>query len=278
MCDTGPMAQFNPAAKAGNRGDVVKHAVLIAVLDELYAALPPGGGLSFYDAFSAGGEYQLQNTNTAEWKQGVGSLATKKSASGGNNDRVNRYLNESRNWSNPAAGVTYRGSSVIAAVLASKARRSVLVHAWDTDSNCIKQLKRVFKTNGHWQVLSAVHGTMPSGEAAGADLLFVDPPKRQGWEGTLKTLVPQGKEPNALMVWLPIAGNSQLASALPQDVMGPLWQIVVLWDTVSTNQKLVGCELLLVLPPAAWSAANDAVAQVVACMGKPWTVQSRLLS
>jgi len=273
------MSPFNPADKAGNRGDVVKHAVLVAILDELYAALPPAGGLSFYDAFSAGGQYQLQNSNKAEWKQGVNLLAlTKKSAPGGSIDRVDRYLTESCSLSPPNAGDTYRGSSVIAAGLARNANRSVSIHAWDTDANCINQLKGVFQQNGQSQVLSAVHGKMPSGNAAGADLLFIDPPKRQGWEGTLKTLVPQGKEPNALMVWLPVAGNSQLASAVPQGVTGPLWQIVVLWDLNSKNQKQVGCELLLSLPPTAWSAANDAVAQVVARMGKPWRVESCLLS
>lgn len=273
------MPPFNPAAKAGNRGDVVKHAVLVAVLDELYAALPPAGGLSFYDAFSAGGQYQLHNTKEAEWKQGVKLLdSNKKSAPWESINRVERYLTVSCNSLPPNTGVTYRGSSVIAAVLASKAKRSVSIHAWDTDDKCINQLKCVFNENKQAQMLSAERGEMPSGAAAGADLLFVDPPKRQGWEKTLAGLVPQGKEPNALMVWLPVAGNSKLASDVPKDVMGPLWQIVVYWTLKSNNQNLVGCELLLSVPHTAWSAANDAVAQVVATMGKKWRVESCLLT
>jgi 23S rRNA A2030 N6-methylase RlmJ len=267
------MSTFNPADKAGNRGDVVKHAVLVAVLDELYAALPPAGGFSFYDAFSAGGQYELQAKG--EWVWGIKDLYSRsQSASWGTIDRVAKYLKASCDPSSPEVGTMYRGSSVIAAERASAAKRSVSIHAWDTNASCIKQLKGVFKARGQSQVLKAVASEMPSGAAAGADLLFIDPPGRQTWEQTLKRLVFQGKEPNALMVWLPVSGNSKVGSALPQGVAGPLWQIVVLWGPLSGGPAQAGCELLLSLPAAAWSAANDAAAQVVATMGPKWSVKS----
>jgi len=257
---------------------VVKHAVLVAVLDELLASLPSSGGLSFCDAFSGGGEYQL--SKEGEWAVGVGALAATQRHSW--LQRVNTYLQAC--WSQN--GSVYPGSSLTAARRASAVGRTIHIRAWDTDPICSNDLQQVLSAQTPVAQVAAVTGRMPAGAAAGADLLFVDPPKRQGWQRTLQGLVPKGSEPNALMIWLPVNGSKRGTSswkptttaAAPQGMMSPLWSVEVLWETPRAAQPTVGCELLLALPPTAWRVAAEAAAEVVQVMGEEWTMRLRHLS
>jgi 23S rRNA A2030 N6-methylase RlmJ len=265
------------SAHAGNRGDVVKHAVLVAVLDELLKTLPSSRGLSFCDAFSGNGEYLL--TGKGQWKAGIGAL--KASDPGKMLPRVDTYL--AACWLLTTGGsLIYRGSSLTAARRASSVGRAISIRAWDTNPSCVTNLLQVLGQQTPKALVKALTGPMPPGKAAGVDLLLVDPPRRKGWAAVVRRLVPKGSEPNALIIWLPVNGKRSSSSwiptttaATPPGMMSPLWSVEVLWDTPVSAQPMVGCELLIVLPPPALRAAAEAAAEVVLAMGAKWSMRLR---
>lgn len=257
----------------------MKHAVLVAVLDELLVCLSPSGTLTVCDAFAGNGAHTL--VGPGEWTRGIGAFAKAYNTAQFSLPRIDAFL--AACWSLSPNPKTYPGSSVIAADRALTATRSISIQAWDTDPACVNNLKQVLKGQGHVQ-LQATTGSMPAGAAVGVDLLFVDPPQRKGWETVVAKLAPKVSGPKALVIWLPVNGKKTPSSWIPtttvsvlSGMMGPLWSVEVLWGVARSAQPMVGCELLMVLPPRALRAAVEAAAEVVQTMGKPWSVKLRQL-
>jgi 23S rRNA A2030 N6-methylase RlmJ len=259
---------------------VVKHAVLVAVLDELLKSLE-SKEMTFCDAFSGGGEYHLEKGGKRPL--GVETLRKKATAQGQPLPRVASYLEAC--WSLDGKADTYPGSSLTAARRAAVAKKPIVIRAWDTNRDCISNLRDVLSRKASDAHVEAVGGAMPPGAADNADLLFVDPPQREGWDTTVKNILSKGSPPNSLLVWLPVDESEKTSSswqptttpAAPEGMMSPLWSIEVLWDIPTSAQQMVGCELLLVLPPAAWQVAVEAAAEVTQTMDGNWTMRLRHL-
>jgi 23S rRNA (adenine2030-N6)-methyltransferase len=265
---------------AGNYGDVVKHAVLVAVLDELLKSLG-SEAMIFCDAFSGGGEYHLGKGG--ERPLGVETLREKATAQGQPLPRVASYLEAC--WSLDGKADTYPGSSLTAARRAAVAKKPIVIRAWDTNHDCISDLQYVLSRKASDAHVEAVGGAMPPGAADKADLLFVDPPQREGWDTTVENILSEGSPPRSLLVWLPIDESEQIASswqpitttAVPQGVKSQLCSIEVLWATPTSAQQMVGCELLLALPQEAHQAAVDTAEEVTQTMGRGWSMKLRRL-
>ena len=252
----------------GNQGDVVKHTVLIAVLDILLESGNKGGKFTFCDAFSGYGEYAL-NPEKGECKNGVMELAKKNNST---NAYIENYLGAC--FAKDKNGeIHYPGSSVIAAMRAARAERELSVKAWDTNEACTKNLREVLEAQWTRIKVNVQKGEMPAGCAKGADLLFIDPPDREGGRATLKKISDLGNDIPPLLIWLPVSchkdeqdiwvTNTNLQT--PKTIK--LSRFHVLWTDSRRPRMVVGCEILgYKLAKPAWEAARSAAKEVAKTM------------
>ena len=259
----------------GNRGDVVKHTVLIAVLDVLLGALNEEDVFKFCDAFSGYGEYPL-DLKKGEWKNGVMELAKKKST----NAYIKNYLGTCF-VKDENGTIHYPGSSVIAAKRAARAGRKLSVKAWDTNKACTNDLRKVLKAQRPRITVKVSKGEtpeereMPANDAKGANLLFIDPPDRKLGQQALDKISYLGDDIPPLLVWLPVGCHQDKRNkkVLVPNTDLPILETIklsrfhVLWTEHRGPRMVVGCEILgYKLEDSTWEAARSAATEVAKTM------------
>ena len=269
-------SNYDHGDHVGNKGDVVKHTVLIAVLDVLLKS-PGSEEFTFCDAFSGYGEYPL-DSEKREWKTGVKALYEKKST----NSYIKNYLGAC--FAKDKNGeIHYPGSSVIAAMRAARAGRKLSVKAWDIKEKCTDDLRKVLEAQWPRIEVDVQEGKMPveikatSGTGPkGADLLFIDPPDRKGGKETLENISGNGNVIPPLLIWLPVhCGNSKNQGWKPNMGLEPpktmnqhkLLSFHVLWGTPQNTLTMAGCEIFgWGIEKSAWEAARSAAQKVANTM------------
>lgn len=247
--------------KAGNQGDVVKHAALTAVLDTL---LPSSSKVFRYAEPFAGFPFNPL-TKGAEWTQGIGRLNKATSL----NPHV---LIWRRFWDHglPLLGSVYPGSSAIALRLASFHRRSLRSWLWDISPDVVRELQiayRGLKT-------SVLHQAATAEEVAKArpNLVLVDPPgtysKRNPTYPKLDFLLRFFYVAQNVVLWLPRTAKS---TSPPTEAKTSIQHrntalecglraTVVYW---TKSSGFSGCQLFYRLPASAESALRCSVEAVV---------------
>jgi 23S rRNA A2030 N6-methylase RlmJ len=258
-------SNYDHGDHVGNKGDVVKHTVLIAVLDVLLKS-PGSEEFTFCDAFSGYGEYPL-DSEKREWKTGVKALYEKKST----NSYIKNYLGAC--FAKDKNGeIHYPGSSVIAAMRAARAGRKLSVKAWDTNEECTENLRKVLEAQWPRINVDVQNKEMLADDAKGANLLFIDPPDRKGGKETLEKISGHGDDIPPLLIWLPVyCGNSKNQGWQPNIGLQPpetmnqhkLLSFHVLWGAPKNTLTMAGCEMLgWNLGESAWKAARKAAKEV----------------
>lgn len=259
-------SNYDHGDHVGNKGDVVKHTVLIAVLDVLLKS-PGSEEFTFCDAFSGYGEYPL-DSEKREWKTGVKALYEKKST----NSYIKNYLGAC--FAKDKNGeIHYPGSSVIAAMRAARAGRKLSVKAWDTNEECTENLRKVLEAQWPRINVDVQNKEMLADDAKGANLLFIDPPDRKGGKETLEKISGHGDDIPPLLIWLPVGchENEQDIWVPNTDLQTPktikLSRFHVLWTDSRRPQIVVGCEILgYKLGDSTWKAARSAAKEVADAM------------
>lgn len=154
---------------AGNFADVLKHLLLVGLLDALNAKDKPW----FYlDTHAGAGRYDLRHAaaeTTAEWRQGIGRLLQ----AGSRPDALKRYLDLAADTS------AYPGSPVIAVQLARPGDRLVMVEKIADVAEQLEFQLRQTAPRANWTVLcrdgyESAAAALPPAEKRG--LVLIDPP------------------------------------------------------------------------------------------------------
>ncbi|MFO0726159.1 MAG: 23S rRNA (adenine(2030)-N(6))-methyltransferase RlmJ [Myxococcota bacterium] len=115
---------------AGNPADVVKHAALSLVLEEL---VRKDGPLAYFDTHAGAGVYRLDQ-DAGEWKQGVGKLLSRSARR--RLPELSRYLDLVREGD---AGIEYPGSPSIASALLRPSDRLILFEAHKKTAEALRE-------------------------------------------------------------------------------------------------------------------------------------------
>ncbi len=240
---------------AGNVGDVLKHVVLIALLERLVAKPAP---LFFLDTHAGRGSYDLRSseaTRSAEWMEGVGRLlaATKLPP------ECEHYLRLIRefNAEGPASDMRfYPGSPMLALKLLRKEDRKVFVEKHPEE---VAHLRGETKGRRNLSVLEedgygAVKAQLPPRENRG--LVLLDPPFEATTEfEDLAKCLQAGHErwPHGMFcAWYPLTASDDAHRFHKVITKSGIRKVLVLELTTRLPDSptgLVGSGLLLINPP-----------------------------
>jgi hypothetical protein len=261
---------YDHSVKAGNRGDVVKHAALIA---GLASTLEEWDGEEFLFADTFAGYAHSYLRPGLEWEEGVGELRkfhlTQKRP-------VLRspFVKQWFDWyvaPRPQLGFgIYPGSTVIALDVGASLGTRVRVAAWDISPSCVASLMNTLGTERH---AIHAHEAQPQEEdVRTAQFLFVDPPKQTWfWPRVRNRFLPLGI-PNVL-VWLPLKGRTTPPATNPPAGFS---STVVRWGSEkrSTQAPPIGCQLIYRFHrPAACQGLRKAVHEVASLWIPNWRVK-----
>ena len=159
---------YDHSRKAGNRGDVWKHFVLVAVAD----AIPPGaeGSKSFRYVESPAGAPLHDLSNSHEWRRGVGTIT--RSAS------PHAYVARAREW---LCTQQYPAGWVFVADRLAKRFKNIEMTLFDTSDAVAKRYQPQpdvhvpANVNVKFRQQDGYSGTEDL-DAADADFVFLDPP------------------------------------------------------------------------------------------------------
>jgi 23S rRNA A2030 N6-methylase RlmJ len=258
---------YNHNDKAGNQGDVVKHAALIAAGDALITECD--GAFQYADTF-AGYAYNPLRSD-GEWRNGIGVIA--RSGRTSNNSAVN-FWRELWSCRPGLRGSVYPGSSIFILKLCLSKGRSLRARLWDTSPAVIAQLMNVYNID---------EATIYPRPAKIDDfcndkpnLLLIDPPGLQTQSKKeypdLANLLGFFDAVENVILWFPITaqGNGSPApetepskTAKSDCLSRGLWLTSVRW---SGGIRTCGCRLAYRLSPNAASKLRTAVDAVSALM------------
>jgi 23S rRNA (adenine2030-N6)-methyltransferase len=240
---------------AGNFADVVKHIILVRILDYLKRK---DAAFRVIDTHAGSGTYALQSGNaakTGEWRDGIGRLfEAKLSPQAG--ALIEPYL-DSIKLVNPTGGIAnYPGSPVITRHLLRKQDRLIAIELHEQDERLLAARfagdyqSRVIHLDG-WLALGA---HVPPKEKRG--VVLVDPPFEQDgeferladglakahtrWPGGIYALWYPLKDPKAVERFHKGVAGKGIPKILRADVMIRDW---------STPPRMNGSGMLIVNPP-----------------------------
>ena len=238
---------YDHSRKAGNRGDVWKHFILVALAD----AIPPGadGSKSFRYVESHAGAPLHSLDNNREWRSGVDTIT-------GNASDASPYVTRAREWLRTQQ---YPAGWVFVAERLARRFKDVEVTLFDTsdavakhyrpqpDANIPANVKVRFRHQDGYSGAEELH-------AADVDFVFLDPPyHRQDWRRLGRICRTLGTRRVTLAAWYPV-----FASGPPQRLCDSTgytgWEVV--WpkkDSSAPNydidrmpvQELKGCGILV---------------------------------
>jgi 23S rRNA A2030 N6-methylase RlmJ len=227
--------------KAGNRGDVVKHAALMASLGTILQewTLPT---LEFADTFAGGAFHPLSPGARMGWPEGIGKVANL-----GGHKFAGPFLQQWFDWyiaSRPGLSYgTYPGSTVIALDVGAYLQKRVHVAAWDTAADAVGSL---MSSLGQGHCIRARAADPSEKAVTNADFLFIDPPSQSDHWPTIIRFLPL--QLDNVLVFLPISrdrhgtlrsADSSMAHARSLGYQG----VRVIWHP-SVRRRTTRCQLL----------------------------------
>ena len=251
---------YRHAFHAGNFADVLKHAVLVLVIEYLKRK---AAAFRVVDTHAGCGRYELDSgaaEKTGEWRGGIGRLIGPRAEplSAGVAGLLRPYLDVVRAENAKAADgvVVYPGSPMIARRLLRDQDTLVVNELHPED---YAQLKGLFARDGATKVLGldgwlALKSLLPPRERRG--VVLIDPPFEErddlarlakGLEEGLKRFAT-----GVYLAWYPIKDpkpiarfHAELTQALPHDLL----RVELMIQGPSSIERLNGCGLVVANPP-----------------------------
>lgn len=244
---------YRHAFHAGNVGDVVKHVVLVTLLDRLAAKPAP---LFLLDTHAGRGRYDLKSTEATrggEWQEGIGRLWN----AGESLPEITRYLELVRRANAPGNALhLYPGSPLLALAVLRKEDRKVFVEKHPEEAAQLRSATRgrrnlsVLEQDGY----AALKATLPPKENRG--LVLLDPPFEAVTEfADLATALESAyrRWPNGVFaVWYPLKAGADiqvLHRSLASSGIRKILIVELSTRPADSPLGLVGSGMLLINPP-----------------------------
>jgi 23S rRNA A2030 N6-methylase RlmJ len=261
-------------SKAGNQGDVVKHAALVAAVDSLLA-LDRARFFVYADCFAGSAHYPL--IPGSGWAKGIGKLPSTVTES------ANKHVAQWRSmWpqGKSLVGASYPGSSAIVCQLVAARRMKWHAHLWDISPSAIASLRAAFAVEDatvHGCPVSAgdVHSCTPT-------FVLVDPPgprtAGKPHYPSARGVVEMTFGTEHAMIWMPIiaSGTGSPVPEIPATVEtrevfleAGLSVTTVRW---SAGPQTCGCRVAFKASDDILRAARDSIDAVVELM--PWSTEA----
>jgi 23S rRNA (adenine2030-N6)-methyltransferase len=259
---------------AGNFADVVKHAVLVRIVEYLKRK---DKAFRVIDTHAGTGRYDLSSPEaqkTGEWQGGIGRLLNAPMP-----DATRRllapYLALVRQMNPDGVLSSYPGSPLIARMLLRRQDRLSAIEKHPLDAGALRALfsgdhqVKVMELDG-WLALGA---HVPPKEKRG--LVLIDPPFEE--EGEFSRMIDGLKKahrrwPSGIYVlWYPLkdrAGVGNFREALKKSGIAEIFDTVLTVRPRSTEEKLDGSGMIVVNPPYTLETELRALLPVLAdCLG-----------
>jgi 23S rRNA (adenine2030-N6)-methyltransferase len=240
---------YRHAYHAGNHGDVLKHAILTAIVARLHEKPAP---VFILDTHAGIGTYDLTGIEagkTGEWEGGIGAVFA------ADPPALQDYLSLVRGFNPPNMLATYPGSPAIAAALMRPRDRLVLSELHLEDANTLRPWARgkpgiaVHQRDAY----EALKAFLPPREARG--LVLVDPPYEvtDEFERLARAVAAATKRwpGGRWMIWHPVKERApvwRLEEALLADAAGSLLSVELMIRPVD-GVSLAGSGIILINPP-----------------------------
>jgi 23S rRNA (adenine2030-N6)-methyltransferase len=240
---------YRHAYHAGNHGDVLKHAILTAIIARLHEKPAP---VFILDTHAGIGTYDLTGIEagkTGEWEDGIGAVLT------ADPPALLDYLSLVRGFNPSDTLATYPGSPAIAAALMRPDDRLVLSELHLEDAKTLRRWAygRPGIAVHQRDAYEALKAFLPPREARG--LVLVDPPYEvtDEFERLAKAVAAATKRwpGGRWMIWHPIKERApvwRLEEALLADAAGSLLSVEMMIRPVD-GVSLAGSGIILINPP-----------------------------
>lgn len=253
---------YRHAYHAGNIGDVLKHVVLVALLDRLTAKPTP---FLLLDTHAGRGLYDLQASESVrgnEWRDGIGQLTRN-----GAPPEISRYLDLIATFNDSGDTVRhYPGSPLLALAVIRKEDRKVFVEKHPEEAARLQEATRgrrnlsVLVEDGY----ITLRAQLPPRENRG--LVLIDPSYEDASEFSVlaNALVSAYRRwPNGMYcAWYPIKAGADIARLHDALVEADVRKSLVLELTVrpqDTPTGLAGSGLIIINPPWQFDARMQEV-------------------
>ncbi len=240
---------YRHAYHAGNHGDVLKHAILTAIIARLHEKPTP---VFILDTHAGIGTYDLTGIEagkTGEWEDGIGPVLA------ADPPALQDYLALVRDLNPLDTLATYPGSPAIAAALMRATDRLVLSELHPDDARMLRRWAygkpgvAVHQRDAY----EALKAFLPPREARG--LVLVDPPYEvtDEFERLAKAVAAATKRwpGGRWMIWHPIKERApvwRLEEALLADAAGSILSVELMIRPVD-GVSLAGSGIILINPP-----------------------------
>ncbi len=196
--------RYDHSEKAGNRGDLVKHAALLAAAAHLVAR-QPGDRFVYAESHAGAARHTLQADGA--WLSGIGAFGRRVGAGDTAAQRwpaLNPYVRSALQRA-PLAGLTYPGSHALLHRWLTAAGVLPQMHLWDTDSHVCSDLRLRYRAEATVTV-SRSDGYSGLGMLPFVDLALVDPPDFEP-RRVAQAIAGLSIKESPFLCWLPRVGT-----------------------------------------------------------------------
>lgn len=246
------MLSYRHSFHAGNHADVLKHFVLMLIIESLQQK---DKGFYYLDTHAGTGRYQLtgvQAEKTGEYKEGIARLWDKTDLP----PELARYVNLIQRLNGSKTLRYYAGSSLIAATLLRPQDRALLTELHPTDFPLLRHNfsqftnVKVKRENGFQQLKS----TLPPKERRG--LILIDPPYelKEDYELVVKAVKEGYKRfaTGTYAIWYPVVLRQQIKrmiNGLKQTGIKKILQIELAVLPDNQQRGMTASGMIVINPP-----------------------------
>ena len=259
---------YDHSRKAGNRGDVWKHAVLVALTDAIAADSD-----SFHYVESHAGAPFHDLKHGREWRHGAGTVAG--SASCGS-----RYVDLAGEWLRTRQ---YPAGWVFAADRLARRFEHVDVKLFDMSDDVEERYQRLRLSELRLPSNVRVKFQRQDGysaaerlEAADADLVFLDPPyypdSKKDWRRVHDVCRTLGERKLTFAAWYPFYWPTR-PRRLTDDTGCRSWEVAWADRGPKPSQNIKGCGVLVSDDLAALPDVEDGLGKFAECIGWKFSVR-----
>ncbi|MCB9546230.1 MAG: 23S rRNA (adenine(2030)-N(6))-methyltransferase RlmJ [Myxococcales bacterium] len=228
--------------KAGNVGDVWKHAALTLLTEAL-----PARPRRWLETHAGAGRYRLETTG--EWTAGIGRV----DAAGGDRPAsIDRFQALASAWRQPDAGGRYPGSPLFLRPALGDADRLTLVELVEEP---LAELRTLFADDAVVEVVAGDGYAELTARAGDVDFVFIDPPYlvREEWERVAQATIDATRAGACVALWYPIKALSRpngLLARLREAGVPTLALDLITGDLAKKKKALAGSGMVITRPPA----------------------------